>query len=224
MSNLDDLTFANNSDPRCPVVLILDCSSSMVETRAGETQNPLSALDAGLDVLISELHKDPLAKRRVELSFVTFGTHVNPATEFMNVDDIVLPALEPIGVTSMGGAVIEALDALEERKRVYRDNGIAFYRPIVFALTDGLPTDDITEAARRIRDGEEKKKFSFFAVGIEGADMATLAKLSMRTPLAMQGLKFDELFVWLSASQAAVSASQPGDAVSLPSPEGWATL
>lgn len=224
MSNLDDLTFAQNSDPRCPVVLILDCSSSMMEQRQGEDAVPMNALDSGLDVLISELHKDPLAKRRVELSFVTFGSFVNPATEFSTVDDIVLPALSPMGTTAMGDAVIEALRALEERKATYKQNGISYYRPWIMLITDGLPTDSIELASQKIREAEEKKKLSFFAVGIEGADMQALEKLSVRQPLKLSGMKFDELFVWLSASQASVSASQPGDAVGLPSPAGWAEV
>lgn len=224
MSNLDDLEFAGNSDPRCPVVLILDCSSSMLEKRPGDTENPMTALDSGLDVLISELNKDPLAKRRVELSFVTFGSNVTPATDFATVDNLVLPSLEAMGVTSMGAAVNEALDALEDRKKTYKENGIAYYRPWVMLLTDGLPTDDITEAAERIRKAEERKAVSFFAVGIEGADLDTLSKLSVRQPLGLQGLAFEELFVWLSASQASVSASQPGDAVALPAPSGWAEV
>ena len=77
------IDLAENPDPRAPVVLVLDASSSMAQTIPGETQTALDALNAGLDVLISELRRDPLARRRVELSVVSFGTEVTPATPFL---------------------------------------------------------------------------------------------------------------------------------------------
>lgn len=216
---------ADNPDPRCPVVLILDASSSMAEPFPGETSTPLDALNAGLDVLVSELNKDPLAKRRVEVSVVTYGTEVTPATPFATVDKIALPTLVPSGITSMGQAVEVALDAIEERKKEYKAAGVDFYKPWCLLITDGLPTDDITVAAERVRDYEARKKVQFFAVGVEGADFEQLSRFSAREPMKLKGLKFAELFVWLSASQSAVSASNPGDSgVPLPSPSGWGSI
>ena len=136
----------------------------------------------------------------------------------------VAPTLTAEGDTPLGGAIVLALDLLEARKTEYRQNGISFYRPWVFLLTDGAPTDDWQAAAARIREGEAGKKFAFFAVGIEGADMDTLRQLSVREPLSLQGLKFRELFQWLSSSMKSVSQSTPGTEVRLQSPAGWAQV
>lgn len=226
MMDFDALSFADNTDPRCPVVLVLDCSDSMLDKRPGDDRTPLEALNGGLDTLISELNRDPLAKRRVELSVVSFGTEVSPATEFATVDSVVLPTLVASGITSMGSAVDEALDAVEARKKSYKANGIQYYKPWVMLITDGLPTDDISSATARVKAMEAAKGVSFFAIGVDGADMTVLSKFSdQRAPVGLKGLAFEELFVWLSASQAAVSASNPGDGgVKLPSPAGWAEL
>lgn len=78
-----------------------------------------------------------------------------------------------------------------------------------------------------MHDSEDKKILSFFAVGVEGADMARLGELSKRDPLKLKGLDFRSLFQWLSKSQQSVSRSTPGDAVSLDNPaapSGWATV
>lgn len=224
MINFEEIEFGDNPDPRSPLVLLLDASSSMVEPRPGESRTPMEALNSGLDILVTELHKDPLAKRRVEVSVVTFGTEVSPATEFSTVENLVLPTLAPSGLTSMGKAVEVGLDALAERKETYKKNGIQYYRPWIFLVTDGLATDNIDEAARRIKELEASKGVAFFAVGVDGADMDALSKLSVRPPMMLNGLKFEELFQWLSASQSSVSASNPGDLVPLPSPEGWASV
>lgn len=216
------IDLAENPDPRCAVVLVLDTSSSMAETLPGESESSLAALNSGLDVLVTELNKDPLAKRRVEISIVSFGSEVTPATPFATVDKLVLPTLVPSGATSMGKAVETALDALEARKKEYKAAGVDYYRPWVLLISDGLPTDDTSVASKRVAEAEESKKLSLFAVGVEGADFGRLEELSPgRAPLKLKGVKFAELFVWLSASQSAVSASQPGDKVALPSPEGW---
>ena len=222
--NFGDLEFADNADPRIPIVLVLDCSDSMMEKREGETRSPFEALNGGLDTLWAALHGDDLAKRRAEVSFITFGSDVSEPTEFATVDNMVLPALQPMGVTSLGSALTVALDAIEDRKATYKAKGIQYYRPILMAISDGLPTDSVSEASERLKAAVEQKKLTFMPIAVEGADVDVMTDLSGKAALKLQGMKFDELFQWLSASAAAVSASQPGDAVKAPALDGWAEL
>jgi uncharacterized protein YegL len=189
-------------------------------------------LQAGLTLYRDELAADSLAQKRVEVGIVTFGGTVQIVQNFATADSFTTPALTAGGDTPMGEAVVTGLKMLEDRKMEYRQNGISFYRPWVFLITDGGPTDANTaywsEAKEKIRQGEQQKKFTFFAVGVEGADMDRLAELSPnRTPLKLKGLRFRDLFQWLSNSQQAVSQSKPGDAVPLSNPAaptGWAQV
>lgn len=75
-----------------------------------------------------------------------------------------------------------------------------------------------------VSEGEAAKKFAFFSIGVQSADMNTLAKISVRQPLSLQGLQFRELFSWLSSSLRSVSRSTPGTEVALESPKGWASV
>jgi uncharacterized protein YegL len=218
MSYLDDVEFAENPDPRCPCVLLLDTSASMDGA-------PIAALNEGLRVLQADLLEDPLAQRRVEVTIITFGNGgVQVVQDFITASRFEAPTLTAGGNTPMGAAINVALDKLQERKALYNENGIPYYRPWVFMLTDGSPTDSWQQAAERIRNEEQNKALAFFAVGIANANMERLAQISVRTPLKLQGLKFSELFLWLSRSQRRVSGSNVGDQVDLPEISGWSAV
>jgi uncharacterized protein YegL len=191
---------------------------------AGE---PIAELNAGLTVYKDSLVTDSLAAKRVEVAVVTFGGQVQTVWDFTTAEHFTPPTLMPNGDTPLGAAVHLGIDMVQDRKQLYRSNGIAFYRPWLFLITDGSPTDDWHSAADRIRQGEASKAFSFFSVGVEGADFDALRQISVRTPLKLKGLRFADLFVWLSNSQQSVSHSSPGDNVPVANPaapDGWAVV
>ncbi len=214
-------SFAENPTPRVPCVLVLDVSGSM----AGE---PIRELNAGLRVYKDELSADSQAIKSVEVAIVTFGDDVRTACDFTTAEAFVPPTLEPSGMTPMGRAVNQAIDMIEARKQNYKANGIAYHRPWIFMISDGAPNDDGWEsAAARAVSGDQQKKFAFFCVGVEGANIEILNKFCVREPLKLQGLRFRDLFKWLSSSQRSVSRSTPGDDVPLENPtgpSGWAVV
>jgi uncharacterized protein YegL len=221
-TDFGDITLITNPEPRLPCVLLLDVSRSMAGERIAE-------LNEGLRAYKTELEADYLAVQRVEVAIVTFGARVDVLCPFQTADNFAPPILQAAGKTPLGEGVNRALDLLAERRQQYRANAISAFRPWVFLITDGAPTDEWHAAAGRIRQGEANKQFSFFAVGVEGADFNVLRELSVRDPLRLKGLQFRDLFLWLSTSQRSVSQSSPGNeqTVGLTSPTapgGWASL
>ena len=214
----DPSTFVDNPEPRCACALLLDTSSSM-------SGDPINQLNAGLVELEKALKNDPLASKRVELAIVTFGGTPHVVQDFATVDKFSAPKLVASGGTPMGAAIEQAADMIVDRKQTYKDHEVHYYRPWVFLITDGAPTDTWQPAAQRVHNDEENKGYLFFAVGVERANMDTLAQIapSSRPPLKLKGLDFGELFVWLSKSLQACSTSDVnanGGQAPLP-PVGW---
>ncbi len=227
---LEKAEFADNPEPRCPVVLVLDTSGSM----KGE---PIQELNEGLKAFSNELKSDNLAALRVEVALITFGGKVRAIDvrspdrkeipfdahqAFTSVDHFEPPTLEAHGETPMGEAIQRALALLKERKEIYKQNGMDYFRPWMFVISDGKPTDRGWEAiAEQVKQEEARKGVIFYAVGVEKADMDVLNRFSEnRQPLKLMGLAFNEMFQWLSKSLSVIAHSRPGEQAPLP-PVGW---
>lgn len=207
-------------EPRCAVVLLLDTSGSMV----GE---PINQLNQALIMFKEELLRDNLTTNRIELALITFNSQVSMVHDFCSPRDFQVPHLGAGGSTKMVDGILLALHSVETRKQFYRAHGIEYYRPWVFMLTDGEPDSDqdINQVADRITELEKRNRCVFTAVGVEGANMTKLRQVSpVRQPMQLKGLRFHELFQWLSASLQAISSSQPGDQIPLPPNDGWKVL
>lgn len=203
------VSFAENSDPRCPCVLVLDTSESM-------RGQPIDQLNAGLQTLRSDLLNDQLASKRVDVAMIRFGGVAELVSNFSSVEAFQPPKLIATGGTPMGAAIHQAIDAVQRRKDFYRSQGNFYYRPWVFLVTDGCPTDEWKSAAQKLKASEAKNQLIFYAVGVDGADFGILAQFSDRTtPLRLKGLSFAEMFRWLSNSLKSASASRPGEKLTL---------
>ncbi len=250
---LEQAEFADNPEPRCPVILVLDTSGSM----AGE---PIKELNEGLRSFGDALRSDRLASLRVEVAVVTFGGHVRavdvrlgerssekdivpfnplglavqkPAKEiafdarqaFVIVEQFQPPMLSAGGDTPMGEAIQRSMALLRDRKEIYKSNGLDYFRPWMFVITDGKPTDKGWEAAADLVKQEEMRRgVIFYGVGVEKADMKVLSRFTdVRPPLKLKGLAFGDLFMWLSKSLSVIAHSRPGEQAPLP-PVGWGSV
>lgn len=215
--SLNRIEFVKNPEPRCPIVLLLDTSFSM-------SDEGIDQLNAGVATFKQEVERDTVASLRVEIAIITFNDDVQKVQDFVTIDKFIPPQLIAEGYTAMGQAIELALDEVEKRKATYKHHAIPYYQPWVFLITDGSPTDSWQSAAWRVREAVAAQKLSFFAVGVADADMPTLSQIAPPTipPVKLDGLKFRELFRWLSASLKRVSTSKVGGGqVELPPISGW---
>ena len=225
---MTEVNYATNLSQRTPCILVLDSSTSMGQkTKNGSTR--IQLLNEGIITFHEALNEDEIALSRVQIAAVNVGGPIDEPEVFMDWTDAT--EFQPFqltadGLTPLGAGVRLALSAIETHKENLRSYGISYTRPWMFILTDGAPSEkgDWLDMCSEAREAEASDKVQIFPIGVGEADMETLAKVSPRPPLMLDGLRFRELFVWLSASLGQVSRSVPGTHVDLPSTDPWAAV
>lgn len=223
MSKLEDeVEVGNPQQAHCATVLLLDTSGAM----AGPN---IMALNQGLADFKEEVLKDEVASKRVDLAVVTFGGEVKVAHAFSSIDDFQVSPLTAEGATRMGEGIWKAMEMIEKRKQQYREIGTDYYRPWLFLISAGEPTDMRPGDAKwdtvikLVHAGEAAGKFMFFAVAAEKANMELLAKIAPpnRPPARLMSGKWKELFGWLTRSSAANSTEGGSAKMEHPQTAGW---
>ncbi len=129
---------------RLPVYLLLDCSSSM-------TGQPIEQVRQGLRALLDDLSTEPMAIETVYLSVITFHSTAQqliPLTELMLFKE---PQIQASGTTALGAALQLLKTCLETEVRKNTESQKGDWKPLVFLMTDGLPTDVWKDAADNLK-------------------------------------------------------------------------
>ena len=192
--------FAENPEPRWPCVLLLDNSRSMREN------NAIGMLNDELRTFKSDLKSDEVGNQRVELAVVTFGNGVELVQDFAKVGDFVLPVFEADGTDlDMAGGIHKALEIVETRKKLYANEVISYFIPMVVLMTGGervYLTEDLIEGVVRSFGIEDYVNFAFFGVRLQGADGRQVDNLiSGYGTFHLEDLPLHELFGWLRSEQ-----------------------
>jgi len=203
-----------NFSRRLPVYLLIDTSGSMY----GE---PIEAVRQGIKALLMELRTDPQALETAYLSVITFNSSAVqqcPLTELIAFKE---PQIEATGLTSLG-AGLELLSECIEHEVIKNSPTVkGDWRPLVFILTDGVPTDTWEEQARRLK---ADKPANIIACGA-GAD-ASIEVLKQITDnvIMLNNLSAGDLsqfFKWVSDSIKLSSNAldaKPDQPIDLPAP------
>ncbi len=168
---------------RLPVYLLLDTSGSMY----GE---PIEAVKNGVQVLVSTLRSDPYALETAYLSIITFNTTAQQLTPLTELANFQQPEIEASGCTSLGAALSLLAQKVDQEVTKTTPEVKGDWKPLVFIMTDGVPTDDITQglaafknckfgmvvacAAGKGADQNVLKKITESVVSLDTADSATI--------------------------------------------------
>ena len=208
MENLEQRDFnetpkiINASESHMALVFLLDTSGSM----GGD---PIRDLNAGLNRFKADVCKDKQTRDILDVAIIEFNSSHRVVEDFVPVEYMKEVNLVASGGTNMAPAIETALDMVNERSKFYRNSGSVPYKPWVILISDGAPTDDISNAVKRIGDMEEYGKLSFRSLGVEGYDSKVLHRLSGNKVFKLNGTDFTSFFDWVTKSMRSVSQSSP---------------
>jgi uncharacterized protein YegL len=220
----DAVRFGNGAQKRTTLLFLLDTSGSM-NGAENTSPRPIDELNSAVQAWAAHLHSSRELRYRAEVAVITFGAggvRVHKGTDgatFVPAAVFTPPTLTAGGVTPMFEAIRTAIDLSERRKAELDDEGIQRFRPLIFMLTDGGPTNDSGNRVPRAEWApvgnmlaalEAKRKLAFFAVGVSGADFECLKTLA---PTANWKVSHDDLAKFLiEASNSAADDTDPFEA------------
>ena len=193
---------------RLPVFVCVDVSESM----AGQA---ITAMHSGMQMLLTALKKDPQVIEIGAMSVISFGGKAKVEVPLSSVLDVRIPSLDLSSGTSLGAAfdllASEIGSKVTKTTREVRGD----YKPIVFLITDGQPTDDWRRGYKKFR--KQNPTVTVHAVGCgDDVDFSVLKEITENTYVLkdMDADAFGKLFQCVTASVRSVTASMMnGDGV-----------
>lgn len=168
---------------------------------------PIEAVKNGVQTLISTLRNDPYALETAYISIITFDSSAQQITPLTELASFQQPNIQANGCTVLG----EALELLSKKidseivKTTAEVKGD--WRPLVFIMTDGTPTDDITQGLNAFK--KRKCGMVVACAAGQGANVNTLKQITENVVQLdnADSATIKAFFKWVSASISTSSKS-----------------
>jgi uncharacterized protein YegL len=178
---------------RLPVYLVLDTSGSM----SGE---PIQAVKNGVQMLVSALRQDPQALETAFLSVITFESTAHELVPLTDLPSFQAPNITATGVTAMGEALSLVAECAKRDVILASATQKADWRPMVFLMSDGVPTDDFEKGLARFK---QEKWGAVVACAVNDADVNILKRIAPESVVQLDtsdSASMSAFFKWVTAS------------------------
>jgi len=170
--------------------------------------NAIESVQAGMQMMITELRKNPYALEMGAVCVITFGKGATKLVPLTEVYAFQMPTLSVAPGTALGEGLKMLDQSLSADLVRSTPEKKGDFKPLVFILTDGQPTDEWRSAARTLK--EHHKSAVVYAIGCgDDVDMSVLRELTDSSFLMeqMDSAAFAKLFVCISSSVQSASGS-----------------
>jgi uncharacterized protein YegL len=185
---------------RLPVYLVLDTSGSMSGEAIQQVKN-------GVQMLVSALRQDPHALETAFLGVITFSSSAKEVVPLTDLPSFQVPIIDAGGVTALGEALSLVADCARRDVKRAAANQKADWRPMVFLMTDGAPTDDVQKGLLRFK---QEKWGAVIACGVDEADITILQQIAGEAVVKLDtsdSASLSAFFKWVTASISTSSKS-----------------
>lgn len=200
---------------RHPIYILLDTSSSM----RGEA---IEAVKSNLQSLLSSLKADILSPESIFVSVITYNNTVRVLSPLTSLADFVLPELDiPRSSLTNTGAALEVL-CEQYRKEIVRSGPEKDYSPLLFIMTDGLPSDTMLykKMTEMLKSYRFAKIIGLIAGSLTKREHLELLTSDVYTTDLMDRSVFSQFWKWLSVEiKKQVCKDKENDMLPLPPEE-----
>ena len=159
--------------PKClPTYLVVDASSSMRPHQ--------QILNQTLAYVHAAIRDHPRVAEFAYVSLVVFSTDAHLIIEMANLEGVPqMPQIQCDGVTNYGTAFSLLRSRIDTDVDDLNSVGMAVLRPVVFLLTDGLPSDKGWESSfRQLADHQWRRHPHVITYGFGEANQQVLSKIT----------------------------------------------
>jgi len=169
------------------------------------TGEPIEAVKNGVQMMIHSLRQNPQAIETAFVSIITFDSEAKQLIPLTDLASFQTVDLKAAGTTALGAALSLLADKLENEvtKTTLEQKGD--WKPIVFIMTDGVPTDDWQAGFQKLK--AVKKGLIVGCAAGNNADDKVLKEISDQV-VRLSNTDADSIgkfFQWVSASIATTS-------------------
>ena len=169
------------------------------------TGEPIEAVKNGVQMMIHSLRQNPQAIETAFVSIITFDSEAKQLIPLTDLASFQTVDLKAAGTTALGAALSLLADKLENEvtKTTLEQKGD--WKPIVFIMTDGVPTDDWQAGFQKLK--AVKKGLIVGCAAGNNADDKVLKEIADQV-VRLSNTDADSIgkfFQWVSASIATTS-------------------
>lgn len=168
---------------------------------------PIQQVKNGMQMLVSALRQDPQALETAYLSVITFDASAKETVPLTDLPSFQAPNIDANGPTALGEALTLVADCARRDVKKATATQKADWRPMVFLMTDGSPTDDLQKGLTRF---QQEKWGAVVACAVDKADVKCLQQIAGESVVKLDtsdSAALSAFFKWVTASISTSSKS-----------------